>query len=185
MVSRGGCAERRRDLGWNPPSARVADREQRRPLRRLDQKSRMSPFSFSFFLLFPLNRRGGDSNPRYSFPHTGFRNQLHQPLGHLSQSPFARRAPAHEPEACRNRRGAGPAHASRVSPRRGTRCYRIGRNRERAQPGRSKVCPCSMANGEVRWWTSHPWRPTAKRFGKGKEGSGRSRSLLAAVRNAS
>ncbi len=29
-------------------------------------------------------RRGGDSNPRYSYPHTGFRNQLLQPLGHLS-----------------------------------------------------------------------------------------------------
>ncbi len=31
-----------------------------------------------------LQRRGGDSNPRYGYPHTGFRNQLHQPLGHLS-----------------------------------------------------------------------------------------------------
>lgn len=30
------------------------------------------------------NRRGGDSNPRYPFEHTGFRNQPHQPLGHLS-----------------------------------------------------------------------------------------------------
>ncbi len=32
------------------------------------------------------NRRGGDSNPRYGCPHTGFRNQLLQPLGHLSRS---------------------------------------------------------------------------------------------------
>ncbi len=30
-------------------------------------------------------RRGGDSNPRYPFEHTGFRNQPHQPLGHLSR----------------------------------------------------------------------------------------------------
>jgi len=34
------------------------------------------------------NRRGGDSNPRYSYPHTGFRNQPLQPLGHLSQITF-------------------------------------------------------------------------------------------------
>ncbi len=30
------------------------------------------------------NRRGRDSNPRYGEPYTGFRNQLLQPLGHLS-----------------------------------------------------------------------------------------------------
>ena len=30
------------------------------------------------------DRRGRDSNPRYTFAHTGFRNQLLQPLGHLS-----------------------------------------------------------------------------------------------------
>ena len=29
-------------------------------------------------------RRGGDSNPRYSDEHTGFRNQLDKPLRHLS-----------------------------------------------------------------------------------------------------
>ncbi len=38
------------------------------------------------FLVF--NRRGGDSNPRYSHPHTGFRNQPLQPLGHLSVEAF-------------------------------------------------------------------------------------------------
>ena len=31
-------------------------------------------------------RRGGDSNPRYGYPYTGFRNQLLQPLGHLSNT---------------------------------------------------------------------------------------------------
>ena len=34
------------------------------------------------------DRRGGDSNPRYSHPHTGFRNQPLQPLGHLSVKAF-------------------------------------------------------------------------------------------------
>ena len=33
-----------------------------------------------------VKRRGGDSNPRYGHPHTGFRNQHLQPLGHLSKS---------------------------------------------------------------------------------------------------
>jgi hypothetical protein len=29
-------------------------------------------------------RRGRDSNPRWSFPHAGFQDRSHQPLGHLS-----------------------------------------------------------------------------------------------------
>gem|GEM_PF-5145713 len=38
------------------------------------------------FLRIIMQRRGGDSNPRYGYPHTGFRNQPLQPLGHLSDS---------------------------------------------------------------------------------------------------
>ena len=33
-------------------------------------------------------RRGRDSNPRYPYGHTGFRNRLHRPLGHLSINSF-------------------------------------------------------------------------------------------------
>ncbi len=40
------------------------------------------------------SRRGGDSNPRYAFAHTGFRNQLDQPLRHLSNRGFRERRPA-------------------------------------------------------------------------------------------
>jgi hypothetical protein len=35
-----------------------------------------------------LERRGGDSNPRSSYPDTGFRNRPHQPLAHLSECLF-------------------------------------------------------------------------------------------------
>lgn len=32
----------------------------------------------------PINRRGRDSNPRYSFPYCGFQDRRLKPLGHLS-----------------------------------------------------------------------------------------------------
>jgi hypothetical protein len=39
-------------------------------------------------------RRGRDSNPRWSFPHTGFRDQHNRPLCHLSLNggPFGARS---------------------------------------------------------------------------------------------
>jgi hypothetical protein len=50
-------------------------------------------------------RRGRDSNPRYGCPHTGFRNRLLQPLGHLSKrSPPGRRArPANKGQRVKRR----------------------------------------------------------------------------------
>ena len=49
-------------------------------------------------------RRGRDSNPRWGFPHAGFQDRSHQPLGHLSAAHSVRdsRASFELP----NRRGA-------------------------------------------------------------------------------
>ena len=69
-------------LPASPPRARPEGRD--------GEKDRMATYHpdrrrSQYPLPTTIERRGGDSNPRYGRPHTGFRNQLLQPLGHLSK----------------------------------------------------------------------------------------------------
>ena len=80
------------------------------------------------------NRRGGDSNPRCGKPHTGFRNQPLQPLGHLS---IHRRAGERTPDAFRCRSSASVDCALRRAAHRrgGAECSPSARRSARAQVG--------------------------------------------------
>ena len=54
----------------------------------MSKTSNAKPFHPSSFIPHPsiLWRRGWDLNPRWSFPHSGFRDRPVQPLQHLSGS---------------------------------------------------------------------------------------------------
>ena len=47
-------------------------------------RGRFTNCAFNLLILIDKKRRGWDLNPRWSFPHSGFRDRPVQPLQHLS-----------------------------------------------------------------------------------------------------